>query len=308
MSKAFRVTLGILTAVGGFVDIGDLVASVAAGARFGMALAWAVIVGLVGIMIYAEMAGRVTAVSGRPVFEIVRERMGARTAAGILIAVWLINFLTVAAEIAGVALALQLASDVNYLLWIPLVGVLLWLVIWRMGFELMERLFGLAGLALVVVVVAVVHAGGIGHLVHGALHPLVPSGEGHPTYFYLGLAVIGSANMPYELIFFSSGAGEERWTPASLGENRANVFVGFPLGAVLSLALMAAAAQALARNRSRCSTSRRRRCPRRWRSASSGWRSSSSGSSPARSVPPSKRRWRRATPWPSSSDGNGGSR
>ena len=41
-----------------------------------MNLAWVVVVGVVGIIVYAEMAGRVAAVSGRPVFDLVRERLG----------------------------------------------------------------------------------------------------------------------------------------------------------------------------------------------------------------------------------------
>ncbi|MEV4391511.1 hypothetical protein [Nonomuraea sp. NPDC049607] len=45
MKKLFAVTLGILSAVGGFVDIGDLVANSLVGARFGMSLAWVVVVG-----------------------------------------------------------------------------------------------------------------------------------------------------------------------------------------------------------------------------------------------------------------------
>jgi Mn2+/Fe2+ NRAMP family transporter len=44
------------------------------------------------------------------------------------------------------------------------------------------------------------------------------------------------------VFFFSSGAVEEKWTRADLGLNRANVFLGFPLGGVLSLGLMGCAA------------------------------------------------------------------
>jgi Mn2+/Fe2+ NRAMP family transporter len=72
------LTLGVLTAMGGFVDIGDIVANAQTGARFRMALAWAVVVGVLGIIVFAEMAGRVAAVSQRPVFDLVRERLGAR--------------------------------------------------------------------------------------------------------------------------------------------------------------------------------------------------------------------------------------
>ncbi len=131
MKKLLGVTLGILTAVGGFLDIGDIVTASVTGARFRMSLAWAVLLGVIGIVIFAEMAGRVATVSHRPVFDLVRERIGARLGLANLLASYFINFLTLAAEVAGVALALQLASDVNYLLWVPLVAFLVWIVIWR---------------------------------------------------------------------------------------------------------------------------------------------------------------------------------
>ena len=63
VKKFLEITLGILTAIGGFVDIGDLVANAETGARFGMGLAWVVVVGVIGIVVYAEMAGRVAAMS-----------------------------------------------------------------------------------------------------------------------------------------------------------------------------------------------------------------------------------------------------
>jgi Mn2+/Fe2+ NRAMP family transporter len=47
---------------------------------------------------------------------------------------------------------------------------------------------------------------------------------------------------PYEVFFFSSGGVEEGWTRKSIGMMRSNVFVGFPLGGMLSLAIAAGAA------------------------------------------------------------------
>ena len=243
MRRLLEIALGILTAIGGFVDIGDLVANTESGARFGMSLAWVVVVGVVGIVIYAEMAGRVATVSGRPVFDLIRDRLGARAALVNLIASSFVNFLTLTAEIGGVALALQLASGMNYLLWLPLVAVLVWLVIWRMPFSLLENLFGLLGLALVVTAVALwrLHPDW-SSIWHGSVHPAVPKGEGHPSYWYFGIALLGSAMTPYEVFFFSSGAVEEHWTRQDLIVNRANVYIGFPLGGLLALALMAGAA------------------------------------------------------------------
>ena len=76
MKKLLEVTLGILTAVGGMIDIGNLVANPQAGARFGVALAWTIPLGVLGIVLYLEMGSRVATVAQRPVFDIVRERLG----------------------------------------------------------------------------------------------------------------------------------------------------------------------------------------------------------------------------------------
>ena len=55
---------GILTAIGGFLDIGDLVTNAVVGSHLGLSLDWAVVVGVVGICVFAQMSGRVAAVSG----------------------------------------------------------------------------------------------------------------------------------------------------------------------------------------------------------------------------------------------------
>ena len=190
----------------------------------------------------AEMAGRVATVSGRAVFDLVRERLGARVALVNLVASFFITFLTLAAEIGGVALSIELATSVNYLLWVPIVAFLVWLVVWRVKFDLMENAFGLLGLALVVTAVALwrLHPDW-GGLLHGAVHPAVPQGEGHPSWWYFAIALLGAAMTPYEVFFFSSGAVEEGWSRADLITNRLNVYVGFPLGGLLSLTLMAGA-------------------------------------------------------------------
>jgi Mn2+/Fe2+ NRAMP family transporter len=239
VNKALQITLGILTAIGGFVDIGDLVANAETGARFRMALAWVVLVGVIGIVVYAEMAGRVAAMSGRPVFELVRERLGPGMGLVNLLASYFINFLTLTAEIAGVAIAMSLVASVSYILLLPVAAFLVWLVIWRMPFEWMERIFGLVGLALLVFLVTVWKIGpDWNHLLTEAAHPGVPKEETPFTYAYFAIALLGAAMTPYEVFFFSSGAVEEKWTERDLNVNRANVYIGFLLGGLLSIAIM----------------------------------------------------------------------
>ena len=239
MKKVFEIFLGILTAIGGFVDIGDLVANAETGARFRLNLAWVVVVGVVGIVVYAEMAGRVAAMSERPVFDLVRERLGPGFGLVNLLASFFINFLTMTAEIAGVAIAISLVISVNYILLLPVSGFLVWVVIWRLPFGAMEKLFGILGLALIVFGVTVWKLGpDWNELFRQALSPHVPSDETPFTYAYFGIALFGAAMTPYEVFFFSSGAVEEKWSESDLMVERANVLIGFPLGGALSLAIM----------------------------------------------------------------------
>jgi manganese transport protein len=243
VKKVFEIFLGILTAFGGFVDIGDLVANTETGARFGMRLAWVVVVGVVGIVIYAEMSGRVATMSSRPVFDVIRERLGARLALVNLAASFFINLLTVAAEIGGLALVIELVTGINYLLWVPLVAIAVWIVLWKVRFSIMEKVFGLSGLALLVTALALWRLDpGFSDALASARRFGPPSAESWATYAFFAIALLGAAMTPYEVFFFSSGAVEEHWTRKDLILNRANVFVGFPLGGVLSLAIMGCSA------------------------------------------------------------------
>ncbi|MFT3834326.1 MAG: Nramp family divalent metal transporter [Micropruina sp.] len=245
MKRLFAVALGVLTAIGGFLDIGDLVTNAVVGSRFGWSLAWVVVVGVVGICVFAQMAGRVAAVSGRATFELIRERLGPRMGLANLAASFLINLLTLTAEVGGIALALQLASSVNYLLWVPVAAVAVWLVIWRVGFEVMENVTGLVGLLLIGFAVAFFLLGPDWSQLGQQLIQAAPNSESPATYWFYAVALFGAALTPYEVFFFSSGAVEEGWSSADLAQSRLNVLVGFPLGGLLSLAIAGCAALTL---------------------------------------------------------------
>ncbi|HZP28585.1 MAG TPA: divalent metal cation transporter [Acidimicrobiia bacterium] len=239
MKKALQFTLGILTAIGGMIDIGNLAGNTEAGARFGMGLAWVIAVGLVAIVLYTNMAGRVAAISHRAAFDVIRERLGPRVAMVNLGASAALTLLTLVAEVAGVGLVLQLATGLNYRLWIPIVALALWAILWWSKFETMERSYALVGLTLLVLLAAVwaLHPDS-GDLLHRSVHPAIPHGEDLKSYFYLAIAQFGAMVTPYQVLFFSSGAVEEGWTARDLAVERVNVFIGFPVGAMLAMALM----------------------------------------------------------------------
>ncbi|HEV8460700.1 MAG TPA: Nramp family divalent metal transporter [Gaiellaceae bacterium] len=237
MSKFLNLALGILAAIGGFVDIGDLVFNTAAGATFGYQLMWVLPISVTGIIVYSEMCGRVAAVSGKAVFDTVRERTGFSAGLAALLASEVVNLMTLAAEIGGVAIALQLLSGLPYRVLLALAVVVLAIVIWSVQLDWIERIFGYGGLCLLVFAVAAVKSGpdwakvGSGFIPHLA--------QNNPwLYLYFVIGLLGAAMTPYEVYFYSSGGIEDGWTPKDIGLNRMNSIVGYGLGGFLSLALM----------------------------------------------------------------------
>jgi manganese transport protein len=240
VKKLFSVALGILAAIGGFVDIGDLVFNTQAGAEFGFQLIWAVIVGVVGIVVFAEMCGRVAAVTGRPVLDVVRQRLGFGAGLTTMVGSVLLSVLTLAAEVGGLALVLELFFDAPYATMVLVSLLFLGAVAWIVPFEWIERIFGYMGLCLLVYLVASIDLRpDWGAVAQGAL-PSAPANS-IVLYAYFAVGLIGAALMPYEVYFYSSGGIEERWSPKDLGLNRINAVVGFGLGGLLSISLMVVA-------------------------------------------------------------------
>jgi manganese transport protein len=62
-------------------------------------------------------------------------------------------------------------------------------------------------------------------------------------YGYFIVAITSAVMFPYEAYFYSSGGIEEEWGPKDLVTNRVTSIVGMSLGSLLSIALLASAAQ-----------------------------------------------------------------
>ncbi|MCC3762110.1 divalent metal cation transporter [Glycomyces sp. TRM65418] len=246
MRKLLIFTLGVFSAIGGFVDIGDIVSNATVGARYGLALVWAVVVGVIGICVFAEMSGRVVAVSGSPVYSLIRDKVGPGAALVNLIASFAVTLLTLTAQIGGIALVIQIATTIPHVVYVAPIGIALWLIVWRVKFDSMERAFGLAGLTIAVFAVALWWLDpDWGDLGRQAVSLSPPPGEAVPTYLFYAVVLFAAAMTPYEVFFFSSGGVEEGWKPSDMSTQRINVFLGFPLGGLLSIAIAAAAAVVL---------------------------------------------------------------
>lgn len=249
MKKLLEIGLGIMVAMGGFIDIGDLVFATSAGARFGYQLLWALLVGVIGIIVYSEMCGRVTTVTKMAVFDIIRQHYPTRLGWFAVGSSLLMNLLTCAAETGGIALALQLLSDFPYILLLLVALFSLILIIWLLPFQGIERLFGLMGLGLLTLAIAALKlAPDWGMAAHNLVPHLISYGN-HWTYLYFAVGIMAATFMPYEVYFYSSGAIEEKWKPKSdMSVNRMNTIIGFVLGGLVVAGIIVMSAELLRAN------------------------------------------------------------
>jgi manganese transport protein len=236
------VALGVIAAIGGFVDIGDLVFNAQAGASVGYPVLWAVPVGVVGIMVFAEMSGRIVAVAQKPNFVLVKERYHPRLSTFTLVASLVLTVLTLGAELGGLGFVLNYFFDVSVSFFILVAVIVAAAAIYFLPFGGIERIFGYMGLALFVYFAASVKLDpDWGELGRG----FVPEAHGAAVYWYFVVGLIAAALMPYEIYFYSSGAVEEQWDESDMKVNRANAFLGFGLGGILAVSILVASTQVL---------------------------------------------------------------
>jgi manganese transport protein len=240
LKRLLTITLGIMTALGGFVDFGQIVFTTQAGALFGYRLLWAIALGTFAIIVYMEMCGRVAVVAHEPVFSVVRDRLGKRLGLMTLIASNLLNLITCAAELAGVAILLHLLTAWPEKLLLIGSALLLAGLVLLCRFQWIEHIFGLSGLLMIVFAAAAVmlHPNW-SQVARGLLPAIRPSSPGQGLlYAYFAVGIFSAMLMEYEVHFYSSGAIEEDWKPKDLSQNFMVASFGSVLGSLLTVALL----------------------------------------------------------------------
>lgn len=237
MKKAVQIALGLLTGIGGFFDIGNLVTGAQAGAQFRFQLLWSLALGTLMVILLVEMSGRFAAVSKKTIPEAVREHFGVRVWAVPFVVLIVLHVLTLGAEIGGIAFALQLVTSVPFAAWAMPVGVLMWLFLWRATFNAIEYSTSILGMvALCFIFATCAHNPPRQEMLAGLL-PSLPKNDA-VQYWLLAVSILGAVLAPYMFYFYSSGAVEDEWDATYLGVNRIVSVMGMGFGAVITAGLI----------------------------------------------------------------------
>jgi Mn2+/Fe2+ NRAMP family transporter len=244
VSAIVDLVLGIVTSIGGFVEVGSISTSAQAGSEFGFRLLWAIGVAAVMLAMLTEMSGRFAAVSRRSLVSAVRERFGIHFQLVPLAAELMIDTLLIAAEIGGVAIALRLLTGMGFVWWILPVGLIACLFLWMCGFSVIEDGIGVLGL---VTLSFVVSAWKLGPDLGAVAHGFVPSLADHDRTrcAFLAVSIMGATVSPYLLNFYSSGTIEEKLTEKNLWVNTTTGYFGTAFGSLVSMGVLVTSAMVL---------------------------------------------------------------
>jgi Mn2+/Fe2+ NRAMP family transporter len=245
VSKLLEISLGIVTSIGGFLEVGSIMTSAQAGATFGFKLVWAVVLGTICIIFLLEMAGRFAAVSHHTISDAIRERFGFNFFLWPLFVTLFVSLLTLSSEIGGMSIALEFATGIGFQWWALPVAFLTWLLIWKGTFGLIEKGVSMLGLVTLCFVVAAVMLKPDWNEVASAAVPSLPDRD-KAHYWFIAVSILGATIAPYLFLFYSSGAIEDEWDTSYLGANRAIATLGMSFGGTISIAVIIVAALVLA--------------------------------------------------------------
>lgn len=244
MSKILEIALGIVTSIGGFLDVGAIATAAEAGSTFSFHLIWAIVLGTICVIFLVEMSGRLAAVSKHTLAAAVRERFGFNFYIIPLLAEIVVDFLVLGAEIGGVCIALQLVTGISFQWWALPVAFAIWLLIWKGNFSFIENGVSLLGLITLVFVFATFKLHPSLTEVGAGLLPSLPKND-TPHYLFIAVSILGALISPYLFYFYSSGAVEDKWDEGHIGVNRGVASLGMGFGSIVSLGVLIVAALVL---------------------------------------------------------------
>jgi NRAMP (natural resistance-associated macrophage protein)-like metal ion transporter len=207
-------------------DAGGIYTYSFAGAKFGYGLLWTVIPMTISLIVVQEIAARMGAVTGKGLSDLIREEYGFRITFLMMAALVVTNFFNVMAEFAGVATSLELFGISKYIT-VPIAAVIVWLLIVKGNYSMVEKIFLGASLFYVAYIVAGFLAKPVWStaLVGFVKPPSLGMVRNH-EYMYLVVGIIGATIAPWMQFYLQASIVEKGVTAKQFGASRIDVIVG----------------------------------------------------------------------------------
>ena len=223
-------------------DAGGIATYSSAGAAYGYALIWVMVIITVSLAVVQEMCARLGAATGRGLLDLIRERWGIGWALFAVGIVLVANGGLVISEFVGISAAAELLGVSKYLA-VPLAAIGLWYLVIYGSYGWVERVF----LCMTLVFFAYPIAAFMAHPHWGevARGALVPTLRADHDYLFLLVGLLGTTVTPYMQLFQQSSVVEKGVARCHYGPERLDAWAGALFSNAMSICMIIATAATL---------------------------------------------------------------
>jgi NRAMP (natural resistance-associated macrophage protein)-like metal ion transporter len=206
-------------------DAGGMATYAQAGQDYRYSLLWVLLLLIPVLIVNQEMVVRLGAVAGVGHAKLINERFGRFWGFFSVGDLFLLNFLTIATEFIGIALAAQFFGISKYIV-VPLAAVFLVGITMSGNFQRWERfMFVLLFLNLGLIPLAIFSHPDVGATARGLVVPGIAGGVTSASALLI-IQIVGTTVAPWQLFFQQSHVIDKRITPRWMGYERTDTIVG----------------------------------------------------------------------------------
>lgn len=231
---------GVLVAAA-FIGPGTVTICTLAGASFGFALLWALLLSVIATMVLQEMAARLGIITGKGLADSLFQALKTPWKKGVAIslilgAIVIGNTAYEAGNIGGAVLGLEAMFGREHLSWYPwIIGLLGFFLLYHGSYKFLERVF----VSLVVLMsisfllTAIITKPDFAGIIRGLFVPELPEGG-----LLTVVGLIGTTVVPYNL-FLHASLVKEKWNKEKdLVHVRRDTIISIGLGGLISMAIV----------------------------------------------------------------------
>lgn len=204
-------------------DAGGITTYSVAGAHFGYKMLWILIVITFMLYVTQEMGARLGVVTGKGLGDLIRERLGARTAVILISLVLLVNFTNVLADVSGIAAVADI-YHIPRILFVPLFSFTIWYIILKGSFNFVQNIFLTSSILFFCYIInGFIAKPDMGQMIQGSLVPALPLNR---EYIFTATALIGTTLTVWGQFFIQSYFVDKGITKKNLRTVKLDILFG----------------------------------------------------------------------------------
>lgn len=204
-------------------DAGGITTYSVAGAHFGYQMLWLLIIITVMLYVTQEMGARLGVVTGKGLGDLIRERLGLRSAVIIMVLVFLVNFANVLADVAGIASVADIYR-IPRIIFVTIFAMVIWYVVLKGTFNFVQNIFLTSSILFFCYVInGFIAKPDIHAMLKGSLVPSLPMNR---EFIFTATALIGTTLTVWGQFFVQSYFVDKEVDKKNLKSARLDVLLG----------------------------------------------------------------------------------